>query len=143
MSYQRINPPELAPPRGWNHGMLAPAGGRILFVAGQTARRDAGEELPASFVEQFGRALDNLLAVVRAAGGDAEDVGRLTVFVTDLAAYQASLKPLGETYRQRMGRHFPAMSLVAVSGLVDPGALVEIEATAMLPADAGARTDPA
>ncbi|MCB1057301.1 MAG: RidA family protein [Acidobacteria bacterium] len=133
MSFERVNPPELVPPRGWNHGMLAPAGGRLLFVAGQTARRDESERLPSSFVEQFARALDNLLAVVRAAGGTAEDVGRLTVYVTDLPAYQASLKPLGEAYRERMGRHFPAMALVEVNALVDPGAVVEIEATAVLP----------
>jgi len=132
MSYQIINPVELGAPKGWNNGMLAPTGGRVLFVAGQTAGGPDGQVPPIGFVEQFGLALDHVLAVVREAGGRPEDIGRLTVYVTDLAAYRASLGPLGEAYRRRMGKHFPAMALMEVRGLVDAGALVEIEATAVL-----------
>jgi enamine deaminase RidA (YjgF/YER057c/UK114 family) len=127
-----INPEELGAPRGWNHGMLAQAGGRTLFIAGQTAR-DASGRVPATdFVSQFDRALGHVLAVLRQAGGEPGDIGRFTIYVTDMAQYRASLKPLGEAYRRRMGTHFPAMALVEVKSLVDPQAMVEIEATAVL-----------
>jgi enamine deaminase RidA (YjgF/YER057c/UK114 family) len=132
MPYHVINPASLGAPRGWNNGMLAPAGGRILFVAGQTARDATGKVPALGFVEQFGRALENVLAVVREAGGGPEHLGRLTIYVTDLNAYRTSLKPLGEAYRRLMGQHYPAMALVQVSGLVDPSAVVEIEATAVV-----------
>ena len=131
-----VNPEELGAPRGWNNGLLAPAGGRALFIAGQTARDGTGRVPPADFVAQFDAALGNVLAVLRKAGGVPEDIGRFTIYVTDVARYRDSLKPLGEAYRRRMGRHFPAMALVEVRALVDPNASVEIEATAVLPASA-------
>jgi NAD(P)-dependent dehydrogenase (short-subunit alcohol dehydrogenase family) len=127
-----INPEELGAPRGWNHGMLAQAGGRTLFIAGQTARDVSGRVPGADFVSQFDRALGNVLAVLRQAGGEPGDIGRFTIYVTDMAQYRASLKPLGEVYRRRMGTHFPAMALVEVKSLVDQQAVVEIEATAVL-----------
>jgi NAD(P)-dependent dehydrogenase (short-subunit alcohol dehydrogenase family)/enamine deaminase RidA (YjgF/YER057c/UK114 family) len=127
-----INPEELGAPRGWNNGMLAQAGGRTLFIAGQTARDGSGRVPAADFVSQFDRALSNVLAVLRQAGGEPGDIGRFTIYVTDMAQYRASLKPLGEVYRRRMGTHFPAMALVEVKSLVDPQAVVEIEATAVL-----------
>jgi len=127
-----INPEELGAPRGWNNGMLAQAGGRTLFIAGQTARDGSGQVPAADFVSQFDRALGNVLAVLRQAGGEPGDIGRFTIYVTDMAQYRASLKPLGEVYRRRMGTHFPAMALVEVKALVDPQAVVEIEATAVL-----------
>ena len=127
-----INPEELGAPRGWNNGMLAQAGGRTLFIAGQTARDGSGQVPAADFVSQFDRALGNVLAVLREAGGEPGDIGRFTIYVTDMAQYRASLKPLGEVYRRRMGTHFPAMALVEVTSLVDPQAVVEIEATAVL-----------
>ena len=132
MSYQVINPEQLGAPRGWNNGMLGPAGGRVLFVAGQTAHDGNGRVPEAGFVEQFGRALDNTLAVVRDAGGTPSDIGRMTVFVTDIEAYRESLPELAELWRPRMGRHYPAMALMEVKSLVDERALVEIEATALL-----------
>jgi NAD(P)-dependent dehydrogenase (short-subunit alcohol dehydrogenase family)/enamine deaminase RidA (YjgF/YER057c/UK114 family) len=127
-----INPEELGAPRGWNNGMLAPEGGRTLFIAGQTARDGSGRVPAADFVSQFDRALGNVLAVLHQAGGQPGDIGRFTIYVTDMAQYRASLKPLGEAYRRRMGTHFPAMALVEVKSLVDPEAMVEIEATAVL-----------
>jgi len=127
MTFRIINPDALGRPSGWNHGMLAPAGGRILFVAGQTAPERAG------LVEQWAGALERVLEVVRAAGGGPEQIGRLTVYITDRQTYIASLKPLGEVHRRLMGRHFPAMALLEVRGLVDSNAVVEIEATAVLP----------
>ena len=127
-----VNPEELGAPRGWSNGMLAPAGGRVLFVAGQTARDGSGTVAAADFVTQFDRALGNVLAVVGQAGGEPAAIGRLTIYVTDVAHYRESLKPLGEVYRRRMGAHYPAMALVEVTSLVDPHAVVEIEATAVL-----------
>ena len=127
MSFDIINPAPLGQPSGWNHGMLGPSGGRVLFVAGQTAA-GAG-----SIVEQWERALERVLAVVRAAGGGPADIGRMTVYVTDRAAYLAARRALGEAHRRHMGKHYPAMALVEVNALVDDGALVEIEATAVIP----------
>lgn len=132
MSFTIFNPDTLEQPRGWNHGMLGPAGGRVLFVAGQTGRTASRGPAPADFVRQFEDALANVLAVVREAGGSPAAVGRFTIYVTDVATYRASLKPLGDAYRRQMGRHYPAMALVQVAALVDPDALVEIEATAIL-----------
>ena len=127
-----INPEELGAPRGWSNGMLAQAAGRVLFIAGQTARDGSGTVPASDFVAQFDRALGNVLAVLRQAGGEPRDIGRFTIYVTDMAQYRGSLKPLGEAYRRRMGTHYPAMALVQVASLVDPQAVVEIEATAVL-----------
>jgi enamine deaminase RidA (YjgF/YER057c/UK114 family) len=127
VSFDIINPSPLGQPSGWNHGMLGPAGGRVLFVAGQTAAGAGG------IVEQWERALERVVTVVRAAGGSPEDIGRMTVYVTDRAAYLAERRALGEAHRRHMGKHYPAMALVEVKALVDEGALVEIEATAVIP----------
>jgi enamine deaminase RidA (YjgF/YER057c/UK114 family) len=126
MSFEIINPESLGRPSGWNHGMLGPAGGKVLFIAGQTAPQAPG------FVAQWDQALKRVLAVVSAAGGKPEHVGRMTIYVTDRQAYLANLKELGEVHRMQMGRHYPAMALVEVRALVDAQALVEIEATAVL-----------
>jgi enamine deaminase RidA (YjgF/YER057c/UK114 family) len=132
-----LNPDGLAPPRGFNHGILAPAGGRVLFVAGQAPTDADGRVVSSDFVAQFERALANAVVVVEAAGGAATDIGRLTIYVTDLQEYKNAGKPLGEAYRRVLGRHYPAMALVQVVGLVDDGARVEIEATAVVPAASG------
>ena len=132
MSWKIINP--RGQPRGWNDGLLAPAGGRMLFVAGQTASDASGKVQPADFVTQFRRALANSLAVVQAAGGKPTDIGRMTVYVLDIEEYRDAREALGATWKELMGRHFPAMALVEVSALVDAHALVEIETTAVVPA---------
>ena len=132
MDFDIFNPDALGEPRGWNNGLLAPAGGRVLFVAGQAGSDESGAMVSDNFVDQFDAALARSLDVVVAAGGSAENVARLTIFVTDMDEYRESLKSLGQKYRERMGRHFPAMALVAVAELVDPRAKVEIEATAVL-----------
>ncbi len=127
-----VNPDGLARPKGFNHGLLAPAGGRLLFVAGQVGW-DAEERLvPGGFVAQFEQALRNILAVIEEAGGAAMDIGRLTIFVTDKQQYLASLVEVGQRYRAVIGKHFPAMALLEVKDLLEPDALVEIEATAVL-----------
>jgi len=128
-----LNPEALGAPRGYSNGMLAPAGGRVLFVAGQVAWDSRQEIVAPDFPTQFQQALENVVTVVREAGGGPEHVGRLTFYVTDTRAYLEDLKAVGEAYRTVMGRHFPAMALVGVAALVEPGAVVEIEATAVLP----------
>ena len=128
-----FNPTVLGEPKGWNNGLLAPSNGRVLFVAGQTARGPSGHIESEDFVEQFALALEHVLTVVREAGGEPVHVGRMTIFVTNLKSYKASLAGLGQAYQLRMGRHYPAMALVEVSGLVDDKAVVEIEATAVIP----------
>jgi enamine deaminase RidA (YjgF/YER057c/UK114 family) len=130
-----INPESLGAPRGYSHGMLAKPGGRLLFVAGQTARDADGNLRGESPSAEWEQCLRNVLEVVHAAGGTTRDVGRLTIFVTDRAAYLANLAPIGMAYRRVMGDHYPAMALVEVSGLVDQGASVEIEATAVILVD--------
>jgi len=132
MKFEIVNPDSLAAPQGWSHGVLAPAGGRLLFVAGQAGWDASCAGAPDGFAEQFARALDRVLAVVRAGGGEAASVARLTLYVTDLAAYRASRGALGDAWRARFGRYYPAMALVGVSALLDAGALVEIEATAVI-----------
>jgi enamine deaminase RidA (YjgF/YER057c/UK114 family) len=127
VSFEILNPEPLGRPSGWNNGMLAPAGGRVLFVAGQTAPDAVG------LAAQWERAIERVLTVVRAARGGPQDIGRMTVYVTDKAAYMAARPALGEVHRRLMGTHYPAMALVEVRALVDPGALVEIEATAVIP----------
>ncbi len=137
MTFQIINPESLGGPKGWNNGMLAPPSGRILFVAGQVASDSSGHVVAKEFVEQFERALGNVVAVVIEAGGQPNHIGRLTIYVTDLDAYTSNLKPLGQAYRALMGRHFPAMALLQVKGLLEQNAMVEIEATAVIPFDEG------
>src|SRR5438067_1937264 len=118
MSFRFVNPESLGRPRGYANGALAPAGGRLLFVAGQVAW-DADQRIAcADLAGQFRRALANVVTVVREAGGEPTDVGRLTIYVVDRKEYQAERRAIGEAYRAVMGRHFPAMSLVEVSGLL-------------------------
>ena len=132
MTYEHINPEELGAPRGRTNGMLAPVDGRVLFIAGQDAAEVGGEVVTDDFVQQFDLVLGKVLTIVRAAGGDPEDVGRMTIFVTALDEYRSCRREIGERYRAHMGKHFPAMALVEVRGLLDPGAKVEIEATAVI-----------
>jgi enamine deaminase RidA (YjgF/YER057c/UK114 family) len=133
MSYEILNPEALGAPRGYNNGLLAPARGRILFVAGQVAMDADGHVIDGDVAAQWARALENVLAVVRAAGGGATHIGRMTIFVTDRGEYMAARSALGAVWRRVMGSHYPAMTLVEVKGLVEDGAVVEIEATAVIP----------
>jgi len=128
-----VDPPELGRPQGYANGVLVPAGRRLLFVAGQVGWDAQQRLVGAGFAAQFAQALANVIAVVRAAGGEPSDLARLTVYVVDKAEYAASRRELGERWRELMGRHFPAIALVEVSGLLAPGARVEIEATAAVP----------
>ena len=132
MKFEIVNPESLGEPRGWSNGILAPAQGRILFVAGQAGFDEGSQSTPPELAEQFITALDKVLTVVREAGGEPTDIARLTIYVTHLAAYRESRKRLREEWRSRFGNYYPAMALLEVSGLADRGAQVEIEATAVI-----------
>ena len=131
MKISIVNPPELAEPRGYSNGILA-EGGSLLFVAGQIGWDREQRIVSDDFAEQFGQALENVLAVVRRAGGGSTNVTRLLIFVTDKKEYATRLKDVGAVYRQLMGKHFPAMTLVEVGALVEDLAKVEIEAMAIV-----------
>ena len=132
MSFEFINPESLGAPRGYANGVLTEAGGRLLFIAGQIGWSEQQQIVSDDLVEQFERALANVLAVVAEAGGKPEQIARLIIYVTDKNEYKTSMKEIGERYRARMGRHFPAMVLVEVSGLLEDRAKIEIEGTAVL-----------
>lgn len=127
MSSQEISVPGWPAPRGYANGRIGRGG--VVHIAGQIGLGPHGL-LGAELVPQFAQALDNVLAVVRAAGGAPEDIATMTVYVTDIAAYRAAQKELGAAWRARLGKHFPAMALIGVSHLVEPQAVVEIQATA-------------
>lgn len=127
-----VNPDSWAAPKGYSNGMLMEPG-RLLFVAGQVAWDGDCQIVSSDFGAQFRQALENVVTVVREAGGTPEHIGRLTIYVTDKSLYLAETREVGAGYREVMGKHFPAMALVEVKGLVEDGALIEIEATAVIP----------
>ncbi|MEW5849149.1 MAG: RidA family protein [Myxococcota bacterium] len=126
-----VQPEGWKPPRGYANGVVGE--GRILFVGGQIGW-DGQETFHTDVLhEQWAQALDNVLAVVRAAGGGPEHIARMTVYVVDKREYAAQRKEIGAAWKARMGRHYPAMALVEVKSLLEDRARVEIEATAVLP----------
>jgi enamine deaminase RidA (YjgF/YER057c/UK114 family) len=142
MKMSIINPASLAGPTGYNNGVLV-EGGSLLFVAGQVGWDRERRIISDDFADQFALALENVLAVVREAGGDATNVAALRIYVTDKKEYTARLKDVGSAYRQLMGKHYPAMSLVEVGALVEDLAKVEIEAMAVIQGDAAGARQPA
>ena len=118
-------------PKGFANGVVTRE--QTLYVAGQVGWNAKQELESDDLAAQFAQALDNVLAVVRAAGGTPESVVKMTIYVTDLPAYRGAQRAIGAAWRERFGRHFPAMALVGVAGLVEPRALVEIETTCALP----------
>ncbi|MEU1708772.1 RidA family protein [Streptomyces sp. NPDC005706] len=135
MSTERVNPPELSPPTGFSHAVVA-TGTRLVFLAGQTALDGDGEVTGDTLVEQFERALTNLLTALRAAGGTPADLARVTVYTTDVAGYRTDARRLGRIWRESAGRDYPAMAVVQVVRLWDERALVELDGFAVLPGDA-------
>lgn len=127
-----LNPEELGAPSGYSHGVLVPSESAMLFVAGQIGSGSDGRIISDDFATQFRQALRNLARVVKEAGGQVSHIARLTIYVTDKREYLADLQRVGRYYRDVMGKHFPAMALLEVKGLVDPAAKVEIEATAAI-----------
>ena len=129
-----INPESLGAPSGYANGVLADANGKFLFIAGQIAWNEEQRIASSDFVEQFDRALGNVMAVVHEAGAKPEHIVRLVIYVTDKHEYRSRTREVGEQYRKHMGKHFPAMVLVEVKGLLDDAAKVEIEGMALIPA---------
>ncbi len=127
-----IHPTHFPKPRGYTNGVLS-APGRTLHIAGQVAFDKDARIVSPDFTTQFLAALDNVIDVVRAAGGGTEHIVKLLAFVTDMDKYRDAQKAIGEGWKARMGGYFPAMSLVKVAGLIEAGALVEIEGVAILP----------
>jgi len=129
-----INPESLGAPSGYTNGLLTDAGGRLLFIADQIAWNANQEIVSQDFVDQFDKALENVMTVVDAAGGEPSNIARLVIYVTDKIEYRERTREVGERYRKHLGKHFPAMVLVQVAGLLDDAAKVEIEGIAVLPA---------
>ena len=132
MSIKVINPEALGFPRGYSNGVIIDSPGRLLFIAGQVAWDATQQIVSDDLVTQFDRALGNVIAVVTEAGGSPDRIVRMTIYVTNVEEYRAATSEIGERYRNRMGKHFPAMVLVEVSELLEPGAKIEIDATAVL-----------
>ncbi|NJP50360.1 RidA family protein [Streptomyces sp. SBST2-5] len=131
MTCERIDPPELSPPAGFCHAVVA-TGSRVVFLAGQTALDGDGKVTGETLPEQFARALDNLLTALRAAGGTPSDLARVTVYATDVAAYRRHARELGRIWREAAGRQYPAMAVVEVVRLWDEQAMVELDGFAVL-----------
>lgn len=132
MAKRLVNPPSLARPSGFNHGIVT-EGGRLLFLAGQDASGADGRIVaPGDLVGQCGQVLHNLRAVVEAAGGAMPDIVKLNVFVTDRRAYRANLKPLGALFRDYFGAYYPTMALFEVSSLFQDDGLIEMEGMAVI-----------
>ena len=128
---QKIQPPDWAEPKGYANGVLAR--GALIFVGGQIGWNAAQQFESDDFIEQTRQALMNIAAVLKAGGAGPEHMVRMTWYVTDRVEYSARLKELGGVYREVMGKNFPAMTCVEVSGLVEELAKIEIEVTAVLP----------
>jgi len=129
---ERVNPPELGTPRGFSHAVVAPPG-RFVFLAGQTALDAEGRIVGDGVVEQFERALGNLLTALRAAGGEPGHLATLTVYAVDLADYRAHAKEIGAVWKRLVGSQYPALAGIGVARLWDDEALVEVQGIAALP----------
>jgi enamine deaminase RidA (YjgF/YER057c/UK114 family) len=128
---QILQPPDWARAKGFSNGIAA--SGRLVFIAGQVGWTGQGEWKEKSFAGQFRQTIQNILDVLAQARGKPEHIVRLTWYVLDRDEYLASLKEVGAAYRELMGKHYPTMAVVQVSGLVERNARLEIEATAVVP----------
>lgn len=131
MTFQRVNPPELAAPSGFSHAVVAT--GTTVHLAGQTAMDAAGRIVGDGVVAQFEQALSNLLTALRAAGGAPEHLAALTVYVVDIENYKAHAREIGRVWKRLVGTDYPAMAGIGISRLWDAEALVEVQGTAVLP----------
>jgi enamine deaminase RidA (YjgF/YER057c/UK114 family) len=129
-SFEFLHPKTWKPTQGYANGVVAQ--GRQVFIAGQIGWNANAELVSGDLVAQTEQALTNITAVLAEAGGKPHHLTRLTWYITDKAAYLARRKDIGEVYRRVIGRHFPAMTLIVVAGLLEDGAQVEIEATAVV-----------
>ena len=128
---QILQPPSWARAKGFSNGIVA--SGKMVFIAGQVGWTGQGEWKEKSFAGQFRQTIRNILDVLAEAKGKPEHIVRLTWYVLDRDEYLASLKEVGAAYRELMGKHYPTMAVVQVSGLVEDAARLEIEATAVVP----------
>jgi enamine deaminase RidA (YjgF/YER057c/UK114 family) len=131
MSIEPVNPPELARPSGFSHAVVA-SGGRVVFLAGQTALDRSGAIVGRNVVAQFEQALGNLLTALAAAGGEPGQLASLTIYSTDLVDYRRHAREIGEVWRRLAGARYPAMAAVGVSRLWDAAAIVEIQGFAVI-----------
>lgn len=133
MNIENLQPAGWKAPKGYANGLVVTGASKLVFVAGQIAW-NADQKLVGAgdMAAQFAQVLRNVVAVVRAAGGEPRHIVRMTCYVTDKQLYLASTREIGAHWREILGKHFPAMALVQVAGLLEPGALIEIEATAAL-----------
>ena len=127
-----LQPPGWARPKGFSHGIAVTAG-TTVYIAGQIGCDAEGNVVEKTFAGQFRQTLKNILAVLAEAGGRPEHLVRLTWYVLDKREYLGALKEVGAAYRELMGRHYPVMAVLQVSGLVEDAARLEIEATAVIP----------
>jgi enamine deaminase RidA (YjgF/YER057c/UK114 family) len=126
-----ITPPDLVKPRGYNYGVKV-RGGATLYIAGQVAFDGQGKVVGlGDIVRQFEQALANFRRVLEVAGALPQDVVKVTIYMTDMAAYKANLPAIGRAYRAVFGHHYPAMTVVEVKGLYDDGILLEVEGVAV------------
>jgi enamine deaminase RidA (YjgF/YER057c/UK114 family) len=125
-----VQPKNWAVPRGYANGVVAQ--GRLVFIAGQVGWNAQGKFESDDFVAQVEQALNNVVDVLAAAGGEPRHLVRLNWYVTDKTEYAARQREIGEVYRRTIGRHFPAMTLLVVAGLLEPRAKIEIEGTAVI-----------
>jgi enamine deaminase RidA (YjgF/YER057c/UK114 family) len=131
-AHEVVTAPELAPPVGYAHAVVGAPGGRPVYLGGQTALGPDGKIRGATLAEQFDVAAGNVVAALRAAGGEPDQLVQMLVFVTDVAEYKASAKELGAIWRRHFGRRYPAMGLFGITALFDEAARVELVATAVI-----------
>jgi len=132
VTIEPVNPPELPKPSGFSHAMVS-SGGRLVFLAGQTALDTAGSLVGRNVVDQFEQALGNLLIALGAAGGGPEHLTSLTIYATDLREYRRHGKEIGVVWRKLAGQRYPAMAAIGVDRLWDEAALVEVQGFAVIP----------
>jgi enamine deaminase RidA (YjgF/YER057c/UK114 family) len=130
--HEIVTAADLPAPIGYAHAVIA-APGRTVYLGGQTAQAADGAIFGATIVEQFDLAARNLVAALQAAGGQPDDLVSLQIFVTDIAAYRASMKELGSVWRTHFRRRYPAMAAIGVAELFDPSAMVELVGVAVIP----------
>jgi enamine deaminase RidA (YjgF/YER057c/UK114 family) len=130
-NFDILQPKHWLPPKGYANGIAAQ--GRQVFIAGQIGWNAQGKIVSGDFVAQVEQALSNIVQVLAEGGGEPRHIVRMTWYLTDKAEYIARQKDIGAAYRRVIGKHFPAMTAVVVAGLLEPGAQVEIEATAVIP----------
>lgn len=131
MTFERINPPQLAAPRGFSHAVVTDRQ-RTIHLAGQTALDRSGTIVGDDIVTQFEQALLNLLQALTAAGGSGDDLASVTIYIVDMDAYLANTREIGRIWRRLVGTNYPAMAGIGVNRLWDPEALVEIQGVAVL-----------